>query len=370
MGAGPAEVDSGHGRPRFEPLVPHVGRQDLALEDVPSGQAHLFLDIRRPHDVHVQDGVRDVAAEAPEGVQRQSSHFLPPGIPVALGERVGHELGEDAHGVTAGWRHAAVVGGVEVEFLPQTRGKLAPIGHGVERVPLPRGERDIDLSAVVVLVRSGPADEIRQCHQRHVDLNGRPGLGYRFHAVLPRSIGLIAEEAQRHPGIGIRYDDRRPDALAALELHTLARQYTGDRHAGGHDSARIPGDIAQNEGDRTHASFDVPPHAGHPGHGSRGVKDVDGGGPGLMGAGVRPDHPLADQGHAQPFVFQIPFDVFGHGPFEEQADGLPVAFEPRFDLVPRWRPANPDVVFAGWPEGLPYALHGRVHGFETVHVPG
>ena len=47
VGAGPAKVDAGHRRLRGEPAVPEIVGEDLALEDVATGQADVPLDVGR-----------------------------------------------------------------------------------------------------------------------------------------------------------------------------------------------------------------------------------------------------------------------------------------------------------------------------------
>ena len=76
-----------------QPAVPHVLRQDLALEDVPAGQADPLLDVGRPQDLHPGHRRRNVAAEAADGPHDDLTHLLATAVPVALAETRGERTG-------------------------------------------------------------------------------------------------------------------------------------------------------------------------------------------------------------------------------------------------------------------------------------
>ena len=69
MGARSAEIKAGHGCAGGEAVGVHVGREALALKDVAASEADFLLDVGRAEHLGVNDGVRDVGTEAPEGVE-------------------------------------------------------------------------------------------------------------------------------------------------------------------------------------------------------------------------------------------------------------------------------------------------------------
>src|SRR3954470_6818864 len=84
VGTRPTKKDAGHRRSRLESLVPHELRQTLALEDVPAGEPGVALDVGRPHNLGMEYGIGDVAAEPADRFQRDPGHLLAPSVPVAL----------------------------------------------------------------------------------------------------------------------------------------------------------------------------------------------------------------------------------------------------------------------------------------------
>src|SRR5512146_2398008 len=57
MRAGAAEIDALHRRAIAQPLVPHILRQAVALEDMATGQPHLALDIWRAEHIDLHHPV-------------------------------------------------------------------------------------------------------------------------------------------------------------------------------------------------------------------------------------------------------------------------------------------------------------------------
>src|SRR5690348_5590290 len=53
VGAGPAQVETGDRRPGREAVLPHLVREDLALEDVTARQTDACFDVGRPEHLAV-----------------------------------------------------------------------------------------------------------------------------------------------------------------------------------------------------------------------------------------------------------------------------------------------------------------------------
>ncbi len=82
--ASAAEIHTGHGRSARKPIAPHILRQTLSLEDVASGQADFFLDIRRAEHLGIDYGIRNVTAEARQSIECMLFRFVAMRVPGAL----------------------------------------------------------------------------------------------------------------------------------------------------------------------------------------------------------------------------------------------------------------------------------------------
>ena len=63
VGSSSAQVEADNRRSRSEPPFPHLVGQALALENVPAGQPHTFLDVGGTEHIPVSDAVGDVGGE-------------------------------------------------------------------------------------------------------------------------------------------------------------------------------------------------------------------------------------------------------------------------------------------------------------------
>ncbi len=168
-------------------------------------------------------------------------------------------------------------------------------------------------------------------------------MGTDFDLRPPRRIGGLAQQAQRGARIGVGYDHRRMDALAALQLDTLAGQNAGHRHTRGHHRAQVAGDIAKDKRHHPHAPAHVAPGSGQAALPAARVVEVHRGRAFIERAGKGADHALAQVGHLQTLVGQVALDVVHHRPVEHQADRLVVALEPLLDLLAARRFTEPQV---------------------------
>ena len=143
---------------------------------------------------------------------------------------------------------------------------------------------------------------------------------------------------------------------------------SGDGDAGGDDRTRLPGGVAQVEGDHPHAAPDVSPHAGHPAETAGGVVEADGCRAGVEGAGVGTDHTLAEDGDLQALVGQVVLHELGHGPVVEDVAGFGVGPEALVYLGLCRRVADPQVAFASRPQGIAEAADDVGHGAPALHI--
>src|SRR3954464_7042455 len=92
-----AEVEALHRRARFEPPIPHLIRERLALEDVAPGEADALLDVRRAEDLGLDHAVAKIGRIGLDQLEGRLADLIPARVPVAVGELVRRVLGEDAH---------------------------------------------------------------------------------------------------------------------------------------------------------------------------------------------------------------------------------------------------------------------------------
>ena len=140
----------------------------------------------------------------------------------ALGEGVGHVLGEDAHEMLARRRNGWIGRGLEVEFGPQTRRQFAPAGDGIVVAPLLLRQRRVDLPGVMRLVDARAcAVKLGSSCRAALTLTVQPSMGTDSTWACQAPIGRIAQQPQRDLRVGVGDDHRRVDAVAAGQLNAL-----------------------------------------------------------------------------------------------------------------------------------------------------
>ena len=205
---------------------------------------------------------------------------------------------------------------------------------------------------MMIPARSRPGLEVGQRTEGDVELDRAAGHRNRLDPRPPGGVGRVAQQAQRHPRVGVHDDDRSIDPLAGFELDPLARHDPGHRHTGRHHGAGRAGGVAEEERDHAHPPLDVPPHAGHAPQPARGMVEVDRRRPRVERAGVGADDPLTEQRDLQPLVAQVMLDELDHRPLEQELARLVVAADPLFELGPRGRSSEPEVSVARGPQGV------------------
>ena len=78
-----AQVDARHWSSWGESVAPHVGRKTFALEDMPTGETNLLLNVRWTEDLGIDNGIWQITAEAANGLQRQGPYFPAMYVPTA-----------------------------------------------------------------------------------------------------------------------------------------------------------------------------------------------------------------------------------------------------------------------------------------------
>ena len=340
-----------------------------------AGEADFLLDVGRAEDLGVDYGgidtpVADIGAEAGEGIESESAHFVATFVPGAVRKLVGDVLCKDAHRMGARRNYGRVMDALEVEFAPEMPGKLAATRCCEARLPFVFGERRIDLAVVVGLIRSRTGREVGQFAQMHVELDGASFDGNAFDAGAPLAVGRVAEKAEGLARVGVGDDGGRGDALSAVEQHAFAREYLGHGHAGDDGGAGLAGCIAEVEGDHAHSAAHVAPHAGHSAQTAGGVVKANGSCAGVEGAGVGADDALAEVGNLEAFVAEVVLHKLGHRPIEEHGAGLRIVAEAVFDLLAGGSVADPEIARTRRAEGIAQTADHVAHGAESIHIAG
>ena len=200
----------------------HLGRQELAGEDVALGQADRPLDVERRPDLALE---HEVPKAREERLERRLDGVAQPlllGVPVAPAQVVRRVLDEAAHDRLAGRRHVRI--DHRLDRAIEVRPLRIPAVLGVVIGPLEVFHRRADVGEPPVLV--GPVAErriARHTVEREVDL-GRGALEPealdRVDEV-GRQLARLDELEEGPPRIERRDDDRR------VELGAV-----GQRHAG------------------------------------------------------------------------------------------------------------------------------------------
>src|SRR5262245_32281170 len=99
MGAGAAEINARHRCASRQPSIPHVLRQNPALEAVPAGEPHALLDVGRSEHLQIDDRLWKVRAETSHRPHYGPTNLVAAGIPGSLTEAIGHVLREHAQRV-------------------------------------------------------------------------------------------------------------------------------------------------------------------------------------------------------------------------------------------------------------------------------
>src|SRR6516162_8461826 len=78
-------------------------------------------------------------------------------------------------------------------------------------------------------------------------------------------------------------------------------------------------------------------------------------------ARIGSNYALPEVGDLEPFIAQIVFDEFRHGPIEQHMLCVCIIAEPVFDLLARGRIANPQVPIPCWAQGVAQPVQYLVH---------
>ena len=89
---------------------------------------------------------------------------------------------------------------------------------------------------------------------------------------------------------------------------------------------------------------------------------------GIEGTGIRADDSLTQIAVLEPLICEIVLDEIGHGPFEQQRARFSVIAEPLFELLPRRRFADPDIVFVRRPECVTNPANQIRHSAPALHI--
>ena len=167
VGGGAAEVEAVDRRARRQPVLPHLVRGDLALEDVAAGEADALLDVGRAEHLVALDDVR--GSSGAKRAIRSMNCLATSSRRVRPVHLVGRVLAEDAQQVAVARRGARVVAGLDVDLAEADGGLAAGAAlegalGGVEAL----GDVDRRPGRPVLAGRGGP---VRERGQRGVELH-------------------------------------------------------------------------------------------------------------------------------------------------------------------------------------------------------
>src|SRR4051812_50140289 len=84
MRGGATEVEAFDRRARRQPVLPHLVRRDLALEDVALREPDALLDVRRPEHLVTLDEAGEIGREAGDQVDELLGDLVAAGRPAQL----------------------------------------------------------------------------------------------------------------------------------------------------------------------------------------------------------------------------------------------------------------------------------------------
>src|SRR5271165_6212666 len=212
--------------------------------------------------------------------------------------------------------------------------------------------------------------EAGQLLEHDVQLDRAADLGNLLDPLLPRRVGLVAQQLQGRAGVGIGNHLAGLDPLAPFQLDSEAGNDPGHRYSRGDNHPQVTRDVAEDERDHAHSALDISPRSRSSAQPAGLVVEMNRRRAPVVGAGVGADHALAEVGQLQALVLEVILDTFDHRPLEEQMAGLRVAAELLFDLVERGRLADPDVAFAGGPKRVAQSRLDRAEIAPAIDIDG